>query len=44
MWTWDFQQPLLLVSLWPDGGDSVNRTMVNLEPQGVGAEVLEDDD
>ena len=34
------QQPLLLVSLWSDGGDSVNRTVVDLEPQGVGAELL----
>lgn len=38
------QQPLLLVSLWSDGGDSVNRTMADLEPQGVGAELLGDDD
>lgn len=37
------QQPVLLVSLWSDGGDSVNRTMVDLEPKGVGAELPEDD-
>ena len=37
------QQPVLLVSLWSDGGDNVNRTVVDLEPQGVGAELLEDD-